>query len=127
LPPGAANYITAAGAAALTRELAQLRRSGNHKNRIAELEQILAAVSVVETPTEPGREVVFGARVTVRDSGGQLKSYRIVGLDELSFHPDAISWISPLGRTLLQAEVNKQVTCPETGPITIVKIEYPND
>lgn len=127
LPPGAANYITAGGAARLNEELAKLCVGRNHNNRIAELEEILASVTVVEAPTEPGTGVAFGARVTVRDSGGELRTYRILGVDELSFHPDAISWISPLGRILLAAEAGKQVTSGESGPITIVKVEYPND
>ena len=51
----------------------------------------------------------------------------MLGVDELDFHPDGISWISTLGRLLLTAEAGKQIISAETGPITIVKIEYPAD
>ena len=65
--------------------------------------------------------------MTVRDAANQLKTYRILGLDELDFDPDAVSWISPLGRTLLAAELGDWVTLTEAGPAKIVKIEYPAD
>jgi transcription elongation factor GreB len=127
LPPGATNYITPVGVARLKQELAQLRGNENDRERIAELEHVLASATVVEPKTEPGTSVAFGARVTVRESAGRFKTYRIVGVDELRFYPDAISWISPLGKILLAGEVGQHVTSTETGPIAIVKIEYPND
>lgn len=128
LPPGATNYITAAGAARLRQKLAQLRNAGGKDaERIAELEQILASVSVVELPNESGSDVTFGARVTVRAAGGQLKTYHIVGVDELDFSPEAVSWISPIGRTLLAAAQGHQVTLPEIGSVKITKVEYPNE
>jgi transcription elongation factor GreB len=128
LPPGAANYITPGGAARLRHELAAIRSiEGNHAERIAELEQILASVTVIEPPKEPGQSVGFGAKVTVRDATGQLKTFRILGVDELDSDPDAVSWISPIGRTLLAAELGDQVTLEQAGPAKIVKIEYPAD
>ena len=128
LPPGAANYITPGGAARLREELAKLRGAdGDQAERIAELEQILASVTVVEPPEEPGQSVGFGAKVTVRDATGQSKTYRIMGVDELEFEPDAVSWISPLGRTLLAAELGGKVTLEQGGVAKIVKVEYPTD
>jgi transcription elongation GreA/GreB family factor len=126
LPPGATNYITPGGAAWLQGELARLRSAGgNRQERIAEIEGILKSVTVIESPEDPGSEVRFGARVTVRDATNELKTYRIVGVDELHLEPDAVSWISPLGRTLLAAKHGERVTSEETGPVKIVKIEYP--
>ncbi len=126
LPPGATNYITRRGAARLRQELLKLRSvDGEHAKNIAELERILASVSVVEPPEEPGQSMGFGARVTVRDGTGQLKTYRVMGVDELHLEPDAVSWISPIGRTLLAAECGQQVTLPEIGQGKIVKVEYP--
>jgi transcription elongation factor GreB len=128
LPPGAANYITPSGTERLRQELAQVRSAaGDHAERIAELEQILASVTVVEPPSEPGKEITFGARVTVRDAAGQLKAYRILGVDELDLDREAVSWISPIGRTLLAAELGDQVTLAQGKPAKIVKIEYPTD
>ncbi len=128
LPPGATNYITSSGAARLREELAKLRNAaGNGSERIAELERILASVSVVELPGEVGNDVSFGARVTVRDASGQLQTYRIVGVEELDFDPEAVSWISPTGRSLLAAELGQHVTLPQIGTAKIVKVEYPAD
>jgi transcription elongation GreA/GreB family factor len=128
LPPGAVNYITARGAARLQRELDKLRRAGgNHSQRLAELERILSSVTIVEAPDEPTKSVAFGARVTVRDAAEQLRTYRIVGVDELELEVDAVSWISPIGRALLAADLGDQVTLEDVGPIKVVKIDYPTD
>lgn len=126
LPPGATNYITAAGAAQLQEELAKLRAAGDKAaNRIAELEAILASVTIVHPPEEPTKSIAFGARVTVSDSDGQLQSYRIVGVDELSFYSDAVSWISPIGKTLLAAESGDRVNLSSGETVRIVQVDYP--
>ncbi len=126
LPPGATNYITPGGAAQLQRQLAQLRSSAESKaDRIAELEQIVASITIVEPPAEAEQSVSFGARVTVRDASGALATYRIVGVDELEFDPEAVSWVSPIGRTLLAAELGDRVVLAEMASVKIVKLEYP--
>lgn len=128
LPPGAANYITASGAARLRAELEKLRRSaGDQAERIAGLREILETLAIVEPPDEPSKSVAFGARVTVRDPQGNECTYRIVGVEELAFYPDAVSWISPIGKGLLIASLNERVTLDESGPVRVVKIEYPAD
>jgi transcription elongation factor GreB len=125
LPPGATNYITSGGAARLRKELAELcSASGKGAERISELEQILASVCVVDPPNEPGSNVAFGARVTVRDASGQFETYRIVGVDELDLDSDAVSWISPIGRALLASELGQQVNLERIGSVRIVKVEY---
>ena len=115
----------ARGAARLRQELDKLRGAGDQAERIAELEHILSSVTIVEAPDEPTKSVAFGARVTARDATEQLKTYSIVGVDELDFESDAVSWISPIGRALLTAELGDQVTLEQVGPIKVVKIEYP--
>ena len=128
LPPGATNYITAQGAARLEEELAKSRRAGDKKaGTIAELERILAAVTIVHPPEEPTKSIAFGARVTVLDSAEQLKSYRIVGVDELDFYPDAVSWISPIGKTLLAAETGDRVSLAAGETVRIVQVDYPTE
>lgn len=125
LPPGATNYITPAGRKRLEGELAKLRRSSqDHAERIAEIERILGSVTIVEPPEDPGRAIGFGARVTLRDEANQLKTYRILGVDEVGFDNDGISWISSLGRTLLAAELNDRIATDEIGAAAIVKVEY---
>ncbi|MGZ5553101.1 MAG: GreA/GreB family elongation factor, partial [Chthoniobacterales bacterium] len=103
LPPGALNYITARGAKRLRAELDDLRNSKSEPARIAELEDILESVTIVDVPNESSSSVSFGAAVTIADAHGNNQTYRIVGANELEFEPNAISWISPIGRILLAA------------------------
>ena len=125
LPPGAVNYITTAGAARLRHELDDLRRAGAASSeQIAQLERVLASVVVVEAPPDP-ETVAFGAKVTVRDARGETRSYRIVGVDELRFHDDAVAWVSPFGKALLAAEPGDWVTLEGSERVKIVKAEYP--
>lgn len=127
LPPGAVNYITARGARRLEEELAELRRLAENTVRIAELERILASTVMVESPDPPFTSVAFGASVTVENGRGKIERYRIVGVDELGLYNDAVSWISPDGRTLLAAELGQRVNLESSaGPVKILRIEYPD-
>jgi transcription elongation factor GreB len=126
LPPGATNYITATGAKRLRDELEQLRGADAKDERVAHLQRVLGSVQIVETPSDP-QSIAFGARVTVRDVAGQLHSYRIVGVDELQFDTNAVSWISPIGKTLLAAEPGERVTLESDERVEIVKVEYPRE
>ena len=128
LPPGAINYITAAGAARLRSEFGELRRSdrGADAQRVAELRSTLASVTIVEIP-EDEKTIAFGAKVTVQDDADQLRSYRIVGVDELGFYPDAVPWVSQVAKTLLAAEVGERVTLENVGRVQIVAVEYPRE
>ncbi len=127
LPPGATNYITAGGAKRLRAELDGLRTSGADAGRMAELEGILAAVTIVELPNESSNSISFGAAVTIEDTNGRKQTYRIVGVNELDFTPDGVSWVSPIGRALLVAERGHRVTLPDIGQVKIVKVEYPDE
>lgn len=127
LPPGTSNYITAGGAARLRQELEKLRHSaGNNEHRIGELEHLLSSVVIVAAPAEASDSIAFGARVTMRDEAGRLHTYRIVGVDELDFEPDAVSWISANGKALLAADLGHKVKLEDIGAATVVKVEYPS-
>ena len=124
LPPGAINYITARGAKRLRDELIELRATSAGSERATELEQILASVHVVEPPDAPSKSVTFGATVTVRNKEGATRTFTIVGVDELDFERDAVSWISPLGKALLNADLGHSITLEDGRSAKIVKIEY---
>jgi transcription elongation factor GreB len=124
LPPGAVNYITARGAARLQAELATLRATSDNAERMAELEGILASVEVVDLPDAPSKSVAFGATVTVNDSDSKTETYSVVGVDEHDLEPDSISWISPLGRTLLAAKLGDRITLQDGRTAKIAKIDY---
>ncbi|MFL6595411.1 MAG: GreA/GreB family elongation factor [Chthoniobacterales bacterium] len=122
LPPGATNYITARGARRLRAELEKAQ-----PDRRAELKEILASVRIVEPPDEPSESVAFGAVVTVEDQSGETQSYQVVGVEELDFTPNAVSWISAMGKTLLAGELGDRVTLGDAGTVRIVKVDYPQD
>jgi len=127
LPPGAINYITARGANRLRDELQKLRASNAVNERVTELEQILASVHVVDPPDPASNSVAFGATVTVNDAKGLTETYTVVGVDELDLEPDAVSWISPIGKALLAADMGHSIKLPDGRTAKIVKIERKND
>jgi transcription elongation factor GreB len=123
LPPGATNYITARGAKRLRDELQKLRSANLGSERIIELERILTSVHVVDPPDAPPKSVTFGATVTVKDKKGATETFTIVGVDELDFERDAVSWISPLGKALLAADMGDWIKLHDGQTAKIVKIE----
>ena len=124
LPPGATNYITARGAKRLNDELKKLRRANASSERIIELEQILASVHVVDPPDAPPNSVMFGATVTVKDKEGATETFTIVGVDELNFERAAVSWISPIGKALLAADLGDWIKLEDGRSAKVVKIEF---
>jgi transcription elongation factor GreB len=122
LPPGATNYITARGAKRLRNELNKLRAANTSSERIIELKQILASGHVVDPSDAPSNSVTFGATVTVKDKKGATETFTVVGVDELNFEPDAISWISPLGKALLAADMGDWIKLDDGRSAKIVKI-----
>ena len=124
LPPGATNYISARGAQRLRDKLTQAQARGESGERAAELANILASVAVVDPPNDPSREIGFGSTVTVEAGDGATRTFTVVGVDELGFEPDGLIWVSPLGKTLLAAELGDRVMVGEEKLGTIVKVEY---
>ena len=127
LPPGATNYITARGAKRLRDELQKLRATNAGSERIGELEHLLASVHVVDPPDPASNSVSFGATVTVKDKKGLAETYTVVGVDELDLEPDAVSWISPIGKALLAADMGDAIRLADGRTAKIVKIERRND
>jgi len=127
LPPGATNYITARGAKHLRDELQKLRAANTNNERVLELEQILASIHVVDPPDDPSNSVGFGATVTVKDKEGATETYTVVGVDELDLEPDAVSWISLIGKALLAADMGDSIRLADGRTAKIVKIERNND
>jgi transcription elongation GreA/GreB family factor len=127
LPPGATNYITARGAKRLRNELQKLRAANANSKRVAEVQQILASVHVVDPPDPASNSVTFGATVTVKDKKGRTETYAVVGVDELGFEPDAVGWISPIGKALLAADMGDWITLEDGRAAKIVKIERKSD
>lgn len=118
LPPGTPNYITPAGAqkleaererliaekTALTDSVENQQRGKAIERDLKSLTDRLNAVHVINPATQPKDRVLFGASVTVRNSSGNTRTWRIVGVDETDLEKGWISWISPLARALARAQ-----------------------
>jgi len=72
----------------------------------------------------PSNSVTFGATMTVKDKEGATETYTVVGVDELDFERDAVSWISPLGKALLAADIGDWIKFDDGRSAKIVKIEF---
>ncbi|MHB8884911.1 MAG: transcription elongation factor GreB [Methylovirgula sp.] len=71
--------------------------------------------------------VFFGATVTYLNRRGEEKRVRIVGIDEARSEMNEISWISPLAKALMRAEVGDVVdvrTPKGVEAIEIVEVAY---
>lgn len=156
LPPGRKNYITPAGAARLRAELASAqadrpglleeigslvqagrkeddayrrleRRLRDLDERIAWLRERIAGLEIVEPGTHGDQRVRFGAAVTVADAAGDEHRYRIVGVDETDTERGRVSWVSPVARALLGADVGDEVTVHlprDRQRLEVLAVEY---
>lgn len=145
LPPGTKNLVTPSGAAQLRNELQRLIQverpplAGRNDEpdakrellaldqRIFYLQASLAAAEVVNPPPPPHDTVLLGATVTVRESNGDISTYRIVGVDEADFDRGWISWVSPIARALLNARTGQHVafkTPRGINELEIVGVKY---
>lgn len=126
LPPGAKNYLTPAGERRLRAELERLTQverppaaaseGGTARDslaaldqRILQLQQSLRSAVVAPPPVPPWEQVRFGATVTVHERGGEVSTYRIVGVSELDLDRNWVSWLSPIAKALLNARLGQRV------------------
>ncbi len=114
LPPGAKNYVTPAGAAALREELRRLSGTSGpapeDQRRIRYLQRRIDTEVVVDPTVSEKDRVRFGATVSVRDEDGKTRTYRIVGVDEADPKRGWISWVSPVAQALLNGALGDAVT-----------------
>ena len=104
-------------------ELAGSWAVGDKSERTTELKRILGSVKIVEPPDGSSKSVSFGATVTLRDPQDKTETHAIVGVDELDLEPDAVSWISPLGKALLASQLGDRITLEDGRTVKMVKIE----
>lgn len=95
--------------------------------RIAELDNILKNVSLINAPSKDKQNIVdFGATVTLQEHDGKINEFMVVGTLEANPYEGKISSESPVGRALLGKKVGDEVII--TSPIKVVyrvkKIKY---
>ena len=91
----------------MEKELTEIRVA--EPERAADIQRILDSATIVEPSAEIPAEVLFGARVEVRNAEGYMRTFRIVGVDEIEFDSSYVSWMSSIGKSLLGAVVGQRV------------------
>jgi len=67
--------------------------------------------------------VYFGATVTYVTGAGTRRTVRIVGVDEVRHEHGEISWVAPIARALMRAEVGDLVEVRAPGGMETLEIE----
>lgn len=67
-------------------------------------------------------KVYFGATVTYAQEDGTEKTVKLVGIDEADLTKGKISWISPVAKALLKAEIGDQVEVQTPAGIEILEV-----
>jgi transcription elongation factor GreB len=75
-----------------------------------------------------GEQVFFGAAVTYEDESGLQRTVTILGIDEADNLQQQVSWVSPIARALLRAQVGDVVRLSSPSGvqnIEIIRVDYP--
>jgi transcription elongation factor GreB len=95
--------------------------------RIRFLQRRMDIAEIVVPENQKGDRVLFGATVTVLDENDAQRMYKVVGIDETDAKVGKVSWISPIGKALLQAKVGEAVllhTPKGQEELEILKVEF---
>ncbi len=86
------------------------------EGRIAELEEIVSSVEVIDPSTLSGEHVMFGAHISLVDEETEKESaYQIVGVHEADIKSGKLSISSPLAKALIGKKVGDTVSVPAPG------------
>ena len=91
-------------------------RQGFIEGRLGELEDKISRAEVIDPATLSGKDVKFGATVTLADEDTDEKTtYQIVGEDEADVKERRLSVTSPLARALIGKKVGDSVEVTTPG------------
>jgi len=143
LPPGAMNYVTQRGLAALRRERALLEGARPERDgpggatalaarqaRLSALNERIASAVTIEPAALPHDEVRFSALVTLQNHAGEQRRYRIVGVDEADAPSGRIAFTAPLARELAGKQVGDAIVLRDprgTNEFEVTSIDYSQD
>jgi len=86
------------------------------EGRIAELEEIISSVEVIDPSTITGDQIKFGAHVRVVDEETEKDvTYQIVGVHEADIKDAKLSISSPLAKALIGKKVGDSISVPAPG------------
>ncbi len=98
------------------------------EGRIAELEEIVSSVEVIDPSLLSGDQVKFGAHVKVFDEETEKEaSYQIVGVHEADIKAARLSISSPLAKALIGKKVGDTISVPAPGgdrTYEILSVQY---
>src|SRR5271167_955826 len=98
------------------------------EGRIAELEEIVSAVEVIDPSSLSGDHVKFGAHVQVVDEETEREAtYQIVGVHEADIKHARLSISSPLAKALIGKKVGDNISVPAPGgdkSYEILSVQY---
>jgi transcription elongation factor GreB len=105
------------------------RRLREIDKRIRFLTKRLEIAEISDPSVHFGSEqIFFGATVTYEDESGLQRTVTILGIDEADNLKQQVSWVSPIARTLLRAQVGDVVRLSSPGgnqDIEIIRVAYP--
>ena len=97
--------------------------------RIRFLTKRLDIAEVVDPALHHGHEqVFFGATVTYANQHGEQRTITIRGVDEADSTQGEVSWVAPVARALLKAQVGDEVTLMTPGgaqQLEVLAVSYP--
>ena len=103
-------------------------RQGWIEGRIAEIEDKIARAQIIDVSKLSGKQVKFGATVSVVDEDTEEEArYQIVGDHEADVKEGRISLSSPLSRAMIGKEVGEVVEVNTPGGVKayeILKVEW---
>jgi transcription elongation factor GreA len=86
------------------------------EGRIAELEEMVSSVEVIDPALLSGEHVKFGAQVSLVDEETEKEAtYQIVGVYEADIKQARLSISSPLAKALIGKKVGETVSVPAPG------------
>ena len=86
------------------------------EGRIAELEEIISSVEVIDPSSITGDQIKFGAHVRVVDEETEKAvTYQIVGVHEADIKDAKLSISSPLAKALIGKKVGDSISVPAPG------------
>ena len=98
------------------------------EGRIAELEEIVSSVEVIDPSLLSGDQVKFGAHVKVVDEETEKEAtYQIVGVHEADIKAARLSVSSPLAKALIGKKVGDTISVPAPGgdrTYEILSVQY---
>ncbi len=98
------------------------------EGRIAELEEIVASVEVIDPSLLSGDQVKFGAHVKLVDEETEKEAtYQIVGVHEADVKAAKLSISSPLAKALIGRKVGDTISVPAPGgdrSYEILSVQY---